>query len=95
MYMLLSPQSERPDTFWIGSKKFDPVKLGHDTTEFKGGYLYDVTKPGNSNRGHEFKDGPRGNGVVGPALSPDDRSAILEYLKSLKAPDVQTSSKDK
>lgn len=89
LYALLSPQSERPDTFWTGSKEFDPVKVGHDTSELKGGYLYDVTKPGNSNRGHEFEDGPRGNGVVGPALSPDDRYAIIEYLKSLKAPDLQ------
>jgi hypothetical protein len=61
----------------------------------KGAYLYDVAKPGNSNRGHEFKDGPRGNGVVGPALSPDDRFAIIEYLKSLQAPGVQSSSKNK
>ena len=53
--------------------------------------IYDVTKPGNSNHGHEFKDGPRGNGVVGPALSPDDRFAIIEYLKSLNAPDRQKS----
>jgi RoxA-like, cytochrome c-like len=89
LYALLSPQSERPDKFWTGTKEFDPVKVGHDTSELKGGYLYDVTKPGNSNRGHEFKDGPRGNGVVGPALSPDDRYAIIEYLKSLKAPDLQ------
>jgi hypothetical protein len=89
LYALLSPQSERPDAFWTGSKEFDPVKVGHDTSEIKGGYLYDVTKPGNSNHGHEFKDGPRGNGVVGPALSPDDRFAIIEYLKSLKAPDLQ------
>ena len=89
LYALLSPQNERPDTFWTGSKQFDPVKVGHDISELKGGYLYDVTKPGNSNRGHEFKDGPRGNGVIGPALSPDDRWAIIEYLKSLKAPEVQ------
>ena len=89
LYALLSPQSERPDKFWTGSKEFDPVKVGHDTSELKGGYLYDVTKPGNDNHGHEFKDGPRGNGVVGPALSPDDRFAIIEYLKSLKALEVQ------
>jgi hypothetical protein len=89
LYALLSPQSERPDTFWTGSKEFDPVKVGHDTSEFKGASLYDVAKPGNSNRGHEFKDGPRGNGVVGPSLSPDDRFAIIEYLKSLKAVEVQ------
>jgi mono/diheme cytochrome c family protein len=85
LYALLSPQNDRPNTFWTGSKEFDPVTVGHDTSEIKGAYLYDVTKPGNSNRGHEFKDGPRGNGVVGPALSPDDRWAIIEYLKSLKA----------
>jgi len=89
LYALLSPQNERPDTFWTGSKEFDPVKLGHDTSEIKGGYLYDVRKPGNNNQGHEFKDGPMGNGVVGPALSPDDRFALIEYLKSLKAPEVQ------
>jgi len=88
LYALLSPQSERPDKFWTGSKEFDPVKVGHDTSEFKGASLYDVTKPGDSNRGHEFKDGPRGNGVIGPALSPDDRFAIIEYLKSLKAVEV-------
>jgi mono/diheme cytochrome c family protein len=85
LYALLSPQNERPDTFWTGSKQFDPVKVGHDISELKGAYLYDVMKPGNSNHGHEFKDGPRGNGVIGPALSPDDRWAIIEYLKSLKA----------
>jgi hypothetical protein len=89
LYLLLSPQSERPNTFWTGSKQFDPLKVGHDTLEMKGAYLYDVTKPGNDNHGHEFKDGPRGNGVVGPALSPDDRFAIIEYLKSLKAPELQ------
>jgi mono/diheme cytochrome c family protein len=83
LYALLSPQSERPDTFWVGSKQFDPVKVGYDTSELKGGYLFDVRNPGDSNRGHEFKDGPKGNGVVGPALSPEDRWAIIEYLKSL------------
>lgn len=89
LYALLSPQSERPDKFWTGSKEFDPVKVGHETAEFRGAYLYDTTKPGNSNHGHEFKDAPMGNGVVGPALSSDDRYAIIEYLKSLKAPGVQ------
>lgn len=83
LYALLSPQSERPDTFWLGSKQFDPVKVGYDTSELKGGYLFDVRNPGDSNRGHEFKDGPKGNGVIGPALSPEDRWAIIEYLKSL------------
>ena len=85
LYALLSPLEERPNSFWTGSKEFDPVRVGHDISEMKGAYLYDVSKPGNSNQGHLFKDGPRGNGVIGPALSSDDRWAIIEYLKSLKA----------
>jgi hypothetical protein len=83
LYALMSPQSERPDSFWVGSKQFDPVKIGYAASELKGGYLFDVTKPGNSNKGHEFKDGPTGRGVIGPTLSPDDRWAIIEYLKSI------------
>ena len=85
LYLLLSPQSERPKTFWSGSKQFDPVKVGYDTAEISGATLFDTSKPGNSNAGHEFKDGPRGKGVIGPLLSPDDRMAIIEYLKSLLA----------
>jgi hypothetical protein len=82
LYLLLSPQSERPQTFWTGSKQFDPVKVGYDPAEISGATLFDTSKPGNSNAGHEFKDGPRGNGVIGPLLSPDDRMTIIEYLKS-------------
>jgi len=82
LYLLLSPQSERPKTFWSGSKQFDPIKVGYDTAKISGATLFDTTKAGNSNAGHEFKDGPRGKGVVGPLLSPDDRMAIIEYLKS-------------
>ena len=85
LYELLSPD-DRPDTFWTGSKQFDPVKVGHDYSKLEGGYLYDVHKPGNSNKGHEFRDGsgPLGNGVIGrPALSEEDRWAVIEYLKSL------------
>jgi mono/diheme cytochrome c family protein len=83
LYLLLSPKSDRPATFWVGSKEFDPVKVGYDAAEMKGASFFDTSKPGNSNSGHEFKDGPIGNGVIGPLLSPDDRMAIIEYLKSL------------
>jgi hypothetical protein len=83
LYLLLSPRSDRPDTFWTGSKQFDPVKVGYDTAEMSGATQFDVSKPGNSNAGHEFSNGPLGKGVIGPLLSPDDRMAIIEYLKSL------------
>ena len=83
LYLLLSPRSERPDKFWTGSKEFDPVLVGYDLAEISGATELDISKPGNSNAGHEFKDGPRGKGVIGPLLSRDDRMAIIEYLKSM------------
>jgi hypothetical protein len=33
---LLSPQSERPTQFWLGSKQYDPVKAGYETSELEG-----------------------------------------------------------
>jgi hypothetical protein len=41
------------------------------------------TLQGNSNAGHSFQDGPRGNGIVGPLLTDDQRWALVEYLKSI------------
>jgi hypothetical protein len=86
LYELLSPRNERSTSFWLGSKQYDPVKAGYDPSKLEGGYQYDVTAIGNSNAGHEFKDGPLGSGVIGPSLSPDDRWALIEYLKSLEEP---------
>ena len=43
----------------------------------------DTTLPGNSNAGHSFEDGPRGNGVIGPLLTDEQRWALVEYLKSI------------
>lgn len=81
---LLSPDdSARPATFWMGSKQFDPIKVGYSGTKIDGATLFDTSRPGNLNTGHRFKDGPRGNGVIGPALSAEQRAQIIEYLKSL------------
>jgi len=81
---LLSPdESARPVTFWMGSKEYDPVKVGYPGTKIDGGTLFDTREPGNSNAGHRFRNAPRGKGVIGPALSAAERAAIIEYLKSL------------
>ena len=81
---LLSPDdSARPPTFWMGSKQFDPVKVGYAGVEIKGATLFDTTRPGNANTGHRFKDGPLGKGVIGRALSAEERAQIIEFLKSL------------
>jgi mono/diheme cytochrome c family protein len=81
---LLSPEEDaRPKTFYLGSKVFDPVKVGYDGKEIPGATLYDTSKPGNANTGHWFRNGPTGKGVIGPALSADERAQLIEYLKSL------------
>ncbi len=81
---LLSPDdSARPRTFWMGSKQFDPVKVGYSGAEIKGATLFDTSRPGNANTGHWFKDGPLGKGVIGRALTAEERAAIIEFLKSL------------
>ena len=83
LYLLLSPHEERPVKFWTGTKRYDPIHVGYETGEMKGAFAYDTTVTGNGNRGHEFTDGARGNGVLGPKLSVEERWALVEYLKSL------------
>jgi hypothetical protein len=82
LYEMLIPAAERTKKFYLGGD-FDPVKVGFDTTATSGTFLMDTTLLGNSNAGHSFQDGPRGNGVVGPLLTDDQRWALVEYLKSI------------
>jgi mono/diheme cytochrome c family protein len=83
IYALLSPVSERPEVFYLGSKQYDPKYLGLDTDRLKGATQFDTRLPGNSNAGHEFNDGPLGNGRIGRKLSKEERMQIIEYLKTL------------
>ena len=80
---LLSPVTERQKTFWVGNREYDPRYVGIRTEPFKGGFLLDTSIQGNSNAGHEFRSGCRGNGVIGRALEPHERWALAEYLKVL------------
>jgi len=82
LYEMLLPASERSKRFCIGSE-FDPIKVGLDTTCGPGTFAMDTSLLGNSNAGHSFQDGQRGNGVVGPPLTDDQRWALVEYLKSI------------
>lgn len=86
LYQLLSPQSERDETFYRGSFEYDPRHLGYRTEAFDGGFVFDTRISGNHNSGHEFRAGPRGNGVIGRLLQPEERWALLEYLKVLGSP---------
>jgi len=82
LYDLLSPVAERPKTFYTGGREFDPVRLGLKTDAAPGLTLFDTSRPGNLNIGHEFSD-TSGPGVIGRFLRPDERTAIIEYLKTL------------
>lgn len=86
LYQLLSPQDERATTFYTGSFEYDPLHLGYRTEPFPGAFLFDTRISGNHNSGHEFRAGTRGNGVIGRWLLPEERWALIEYLKVLGGP---------
>ena len=75
---LLRPAAQRPLSFSIGVKTFDPVRVGY-LTDVAGFPRFNAQNPdgtpivGNSNAGHEF----------GAKLSDDERNWLLEYLKTL------------
>jgi hypothetical protein len=91
---MLLPQDERPASFCIGSREFDPVNVGvvtkADNKDLCAAGLtnFDVSLLGNSNRGHSF-EGKETDvtelppGVIGPALTGDERRSLVEYLKTL------------
>jgi mono/diheme cytochrome c family protein len=88
LYDLLSP--ERPKTFIVARRAYDPVKVGYLTTPVRHGAVFDTSKPGNSNKGHWFADDAR-PGRIGAALSEADRYAIIEYLKAATYADYPCS----
>ena len=76
LHELLLPQSERSSEFYLGSREFDPEKVGYvstpsdsDVPQFK----FDTTLKGNSNQGHEY----------GVDLKDGEKSELLEFLKTL------------
>ncbi|MBG0847413.1 hypothetical protein H3222_19600 [Pseudomonas chengduensis] len=94
LFELLSPVYERQTQFWVGNFEFDPVRVGYRSDKFPGGFLLDTRVTGNGNGGHEFRDGCRQEGVIGRALSPDERLALIEYLKVLGNADLETQLSD-
>ncbi|WP_439879231.1 di-heme-cytochrome C peroxidase [Pseudomonas prosekii] len=86
LYQLLSPQDERASSFYKGTFEYDPKHLGYLTQAFSDAFLFDTRITGNHNSGHEFRAGKRGNGVIGRLLQPQERWALLEYLKVLGGP---------
>ncbi len=78
LYDLLLPPEQRPKTFAVGTREFDPQKVGYSTNPTAPGnsFVYDTRLAGNSNKGHVY-------GV--DALSQTQRLELLEYLKTVTA----------
>ena len=75
----------RPDTFRVGCRKLNTDKVGTTCGDNQGN-LFDTALKGNSNAGHEYASGktPVTSGAAPlPALSKEDRLALIEYLKTL------------
>ena len=93
LYDLLSPWAERPKEFWLGNREFDPVKVGYRTGQIEGGFHLVAVTPGgqlvrgNGNGGHLFETpatpDKRRPGTIGRYLEPQERRALVEYLKTL------------
>ena len=73
LWHLLHP-GQRPATFIVGNREYDPVKVGYSTGG--SGWTFDTSQPGNSNIGHA---GDR----YGTNLTEDQKNALIEYLKTL------------
>ncbi len=74
LYDLLLPVDQRPATFQLGSREYDPVKVGYVTEKAEDSrFTYDITTHGGANTGHEY----------GVDLDDEERWALVEYLKTL------------
>jgi mono/diheme cytochrome c family protein len=73
---LLLPAAARTKVFYRGYNVYDPVRVGFVTQGEEAqrvGFRFDTSVRGNGNQGHEY----------GVDLQPDDRKALLEYLKGI------------
>jgi len=71
LYDLLKP-TDRPKTFPLGQRDFDPKKVGYRTDVPSPKFTVDTTKLGNANTGHTY----------GAELSDQERWDLIEYLKT-------------
>lgn len=77
LWQLMQKGENRVNSFWVGSRTFDPVNVGYVTTtglnEFQVQDENQQIIKGSSNLGHEY----------GTNLSDDDKWAVVEYMKTL------------
>ncbi|VAW66788.1 FIG00487748: hypothetical protein [hydrothermal vent metagenome] len=74
----------RPDSFSVGSREFDPVKVGFRSEGYDG-FEFKTSRAGDMNSGHEYGAGktPQMDGTQLPALTREQRWDLIEYIKTL------------
>lgn len=84
LYDLLQPKERRPAEFMVGSREFDPVKVGFRSEGYDG-FKFTTFRVGDMNGGHEYGGGktPQMDGTVLPELTEDQRWDLIEYIKTL------------
>lgn len=77
-------QECRPNEFMVGSREFDPIKMGFLSSGYDG-FRFIADRRGNLNSGHEYAAGktPRADGKVLPPLNKAERMALIEFIKTL------------
>lgn len=74
----------RPVEFEVGSREFDPVRIGLRTEGYTG-FTFKADKRGDLNHGHEYGTihAPPVNGVKQEPLTDEERWDLVEYIKIL------------
>lgn len=74
----------RPTTFKVGSREFDPVKIGLRSEGYEG-FSFSATRRGDFNSGHEYGTvhAPAVNGQQQEPLTESERWDLIEYIKTL------------
>lgn len=70
---LLNTESKREKTFYTGTRKFDTEQVGFKSIQNEEAQEFDVSLDGNHNTGHNY----------GTYFTPEQKDALVEYLKSL------------
>ncbi len=73
---LLEPAENRSKVFYRGYDVFDSVNVGFDAQSadaIRLGFKFDTSIKGNGNQGHAY----------GTTLSAEDKSALIEYMKTI------------
>ena len=76
LYDLLLPAANRPASFNVGTREYDPAKVGYVSAPNApgNGFTFDTKLRGNSNIGHDYRVGE---------LTEEQRWALVEYMKTL------------